>query len=222
MSKREAKVLFALAMGLIVGLLLRYGLPTDTPIEDSYPEVRLPTKEEYKDTRNDEIREALVEQGYPEEVVDSLLTQGAQRATELRNIASVYEEYGFPWNIPLYVGGYELVSLHLVGNTDEQKFVLGQYEDETGENTVFMHMSLVAPVSTLRAGLSYSYEQQLDYATAYTDQTGKIVGFYFEVEIEDEDRSILRYVATTSSRFTHDDIDSFIGSVVDGRVMKNN
>lgn len=222
MGKRGTRLLFALAMGLAVGLFLRYGLPLEKPLEESYPEVKLPSKKEYQDKRKEEIREALVEQGYPEEVVDSLLTQGALRAKELKNIAAVNEEYGVPWNIPLHVGDYELVSLHLVGNTDNEKFVLGQYEDETGENTVFIHMSLTAPVSTLQAGLSYSYEQQLEYATAYTDRTGKIVGFYFEVMLEDENKSVSRYVATTSSKFTHADIDSFIGSVVDGRVINNN
>lgn len=217
MSRRIVQVLSV----LVLFSMLLTGCK-EKPIEELYPEVTLPSATVEKQKQNEEVRQALIEQGYPEEVVDTLLTQGAQRAKSLRNIASVLEEYGYPWNIPLHVGDYELVALHLIGNTDEDKFVLGQYDDATGEKSIFMHMSLTAPVSVLQASLSYSYEQKLTYATAYTDRTGKIVGFYFEVELEDENNSVLRYVATTSDSFSHEEIDSFISSVVDGKVKQIN
>lgn len=219
MRKRIAQLLSVLVLfsTLLVGC-------AEKPIEERYPVVKLPSasKETEKTQSNDEVRQALIEQGYPEEVVDTLLTQGAQRAKPLRNIAEVFEKYGYPWNIPLHVGDYELVALHLVGNTEDDTFVLGQYDDSTGEKSVFMHMSLKAPIWVLQASLSYNYEQKTDYATAYVDRTGKTVGFYFEVELEDGENSKLRYVATTSKSFTREEIDSFIGSVVDGKLVRIN
>jgi len=158
-----------------------------------------------------QIKEQLVEQGYPEAVVDELLFKGAQRAVPLPNIAAVKETYGTPWNLKLYVGEYELVGLYVVGNDEDSKFVLGQYE--SGDTVIFVHMSKTVPTSVLQAGLVYSSEQQLDHYITYLNESGAIVGFKFDVELDD---GIATYVATGSNKFTQEDVNSFISSIVDG------
>lgn len=228
-------VLLALVLLVAIGVLLGVFVPQlrNKPVEENNESPVVPAvlpselassealgkaieKVEKNKYIDKQIKQQLVEQGYPEEAVDDLLLQGAQRAVPLKNIASVYEQYGSPWNVPLYVGEYELVALYLIGNTDN-RFVLGHYEDATGEKVIFLHMSTTVTVKTLQAGLVYSEELPLEQGIAYINSTGDIVGFQFDVELDSGE--VARYVATSSGKLTEKDIESFIGSVVDGKVI---
>ena len=175
-------------------------------------------KAEQSTSVNKQVKQKLVDQGYPADAVDSLLSQGAQKASSLKNIASVEKSYGTPWNEPLHVGDYTLKGLYLVGNEEEHRFVLGQYEDKTGERVIFIHMSKTEPISTLQAGLVYSNKQVADKYTAYLNAKGNVVGIQFAVEINNG-KGVVNYVATTTGTLTQTDIDSFISSVVDGSII---
>ena len=209
-------VLSAVVLLIVTGYFLY-----EEPLEKQYTEVTLPSEGQLlkeKLEQQEEVKKALKEQGYPEELADTLLTEGAQRATSLKNIASVYETYGVPWNLPLKVDKHELVTLYSVGNTASQKFILGQYEDETGESVVYMHMSKNAPIKVLQASLSYAYEQQTPYGTNYMSEKDEILGFYFEVSQGDGTK--VKYVATSSKSLTDTVVESFISSIVDGELVK--
>lgn len=223
MLGKRILVLLLLVFVVCVGIYLASQFTKDTaePATVTAPKVDIGTaiaNLEQDKAIDSTIKQQLVDQGYPADAVDGLLLQGAQKATPLKNIASVLQEYGYPWNEPLTVGPYELVSLYLIGNEAVNKFVLGQYQDETGEKVIFLHMSVTAPVQVLQAGLRYSKEQPFDGGTAYIDDANRVVGFKFEVQLEGEKEKAV-YVATTSGIFTESDITHFIESVVDGSIM---
>ncbi len=167
---------------------------------------------------NDQVKNQLVAQGYPADALDGMLAQGAQKATPLKNIAAVAKSYGTPWSEPLHVGNYTLTGLYLVGNDESHRFVLGQYEDKTGEHVIYLHMSKTEPIETLQAGLVYSHKQAEKHYTAYINDKGNVAGIQFAVELTDG-KGVVNYVATTSGTFTQSDIDGFISSVVDGSII---